>query len=119
MILVEAYDEFIGELEEYEDEVELAFEVMEHLEPTLPPKKKDPGSVLVCQIGEKIDKALCDIGSSVNVMPLSLAKGFKLKEPTAGPEKELVMADQTTIHSRGTIEDVLVKVETWYFQQTS
>jgi hypothetical protein len=38
-------------------------------------------------------KALCDISSSVNVMPLSLAKKYKLEEPTAGTEKELVLAN--------------------------
>jgi hypothetical protein len=114
--LEEAYDEFIRNLEEYEDEVELAFEVMEHIKPTFPPKKKDPGSVtIICQIGKKVVKAFYDIGSCVNVIPLSLAKRFKLKEPTAGTKKELVMADQTIVHSKGTIKDVLVKVEDLVF----
>ncbi|MCI25518.1 hypothetical protein A2U01_0046709, partial [Trifolium medium] len=55
-------------------------------------------------------KALCDIGSSVNVMPLSLAKAFNLKEPTEGTVKELTLADQSTIHSKGDIEDVVVRI---------
>jgi hypothetical protein len=32
-------------------------------------------------------------------MPLSLAKKFKLKEPTEGTEKEVELANQTTIKS--------------------
>ena len=50
------------------------------------------------------------MGSSVNVMPLSLADKLKLTKTTAGTERELVLANQTTIHSTGTVEDVLVKV---------
>jgi hypothetical protein len=48
-------------------------------------------------------------------MPLSLAEKLKLTTVTAGTERELVLANQTTIHSAGTIEDVLVKVEDLVF----
>ncbi|KAK2403411.1 hypothetical protein QL285_052849 [Trifolium repens] len=48
-------------------------------------------------------------------MPLSLAEKLKLTTITAGTECELVLANQTTIHSAGTIEDVLVKVEDLVF----
>jgi hypothetical protein len=48
-------------------------------------------------------------------MPLSLADKFKLKAPTAGTARELILANQSTIHSVGTIEDVLVKVEDLVF----
>ncbi|KAK2388636.1 hypothetical protein QL285_062296 [Trifolium repens] len=48
-------------------------------------------------------------------MPLSLAEKLKLTRITAGTERELVLANQTTIHSAGTIEDVLVKVEDLVF----
>jgi hypothetical protein len=105
MTLEEVYDEFMGELDEYKYQESLVVGL------ALPPKKTDPGSVtIICQIGEEAVPALCDIGSSVNVMPLSLARKLKLKEPTAGTEKELLLANQTTIKSGGTIEDVLVKV---------
>ena len=42
----------------------------------LPPKLKDPGSFsITCVIGkETIDKAMCDLGSSVSLLPLSLLK---------------------------------------------
>ncbi|KAK2427731.1 hypothetical protein QL285_026293 [Trifolium repens] len=82
----------------------------------LTPKKKDPGSVtIICQIGEGGVNALCDVGSSVNVIPLSLADKFKLKTPTAGTSRELVLAKQSSIHSVGTVEDVWVKVKDLVF----
>ncbi|KAK2374621.1 hypothetical protein QL285_075569 [Trifolium repens] len=108
MTLEEAYDEFISELEEYR--INLAEK------PRLPIKKTDPGSVtILCQIEEAEVRALCDVGSSVNVMPLSLAEKFKLTKTTVGTKRELVLANQSTIHSAGTIEDVLVKVEDLVF----
>jgi hypothetical protein len=64
----------------------------------MPSKKTDHGSVtIICQIGEETIPALYDIGSSVNAMSLSLAKKLKLKEPTARTEKDMVLANQTTI----------------------
>ncbi|MCH83015.1 hypothetical protein A2U01_0003829 [Trifolium medium] len=43
-------------------------------------------------------------------MPLSLAKTFNLKEPTEGTARELTLADQSTIHSVGNIEDIKVRI---------
>ncbi|KAK2443350.1 hypothetical protein QL285_014462 [Trifolium repens] len=78
----------------------------------LPPKKEDPGSdTIICQIGKAGVNALCDVGSSVNVIPLSLADKFKLALPIAGTTQELVLANQSSIHSVGTVRDVLVKVK--------
>jgi hypothetical protein len=108
MFLEEAYDEFMGEPEE--------FHQSQIAGPTMPPKKTNPGSVtIICQIEDETVPPLCDIGTSVNAMPLSLARNLKLKEPTAGTEKELVLANQTIIRLGGTIEDVLVKVEDLVF----
>ncbi|KAK2456520.1 hypothetical protein QL285_003880 [Trifolium repens] len=105
MTLEEAYDEFMRELKEYRESLE-----------RLPPKKTYPGSVtILCQIEEAEVKASCDVGSSVNVMPLSLAEKLKLTKPTTGTERELVLANQSTIHSAGTVEDVLVKVKDLVF----
>ncbi|WJX89678.1 hypothetical protein P8452_71654 [Trifolium repens] len=96
MTLDEAYDEFMRELREYRES-----------RARLPPKKTNPGSVtILCQIEETEIRALCDVGSSVNVMPLSLAEKLKLTKPTAGTERELVLANQLTIYSAGTIEDI-------------
>ncbi|WJX51934.1 hypothetical protein P8452_38090 [Trifolium repens] len=48
-------------------------------------------------------------------MPLSLVDKLKLTKTTAGTERELVLANQTTIHLAGTVEDVLVKVKDLVF----
>ncbi|MBN8156820.1 hypothetical protein J0J30_22670, partial [Vibrio vulnificus] len=48
----------------------------------LPPKLKDPGSFSVpITIGPlEIDKALCDFGASINLMPLSLYHRLNMRE---------------------------------------
>nr|XP_025636021.1 uncharacterized protein LOC112730131 [Arachis hypogaea] len=48
----------------------------------LPTKKKDPGSFHIpCSIGDtKIDKGFCDLGESINLMPLSLMKKLQINE---------------------------------------
>ena len=54
---------------------------------TLPEKMQDPGSFTIpCKIGDPdMGKALCDSRASINLMPLSVAKGLSLGEltPTA------------------------------------
>ncbi|MCH91896.1 hypothetical protein A2U01_0012827 [Trifolium medium] len=110
--LEEAYDVFMGEIEDAREEVCFAAEFIKVLEEKrTPEKKQDPRSLTItCYIGEAVVKALCDIGSSVNVMPLSLAKTFNLKEPTEGTARELTLADQSTIYSKGDIEDIEVRI---------
>ncbi|RYQ91168.1 hypothetical protein Ahy_B09g097069 [Arachis hypogaea] len=48
----------------------------------LPIKRKDPGSFHIpCAIGETMfDKGLCDLGASINLMPLSLMKRLRINE---------------------------------------
>ena len=48
----------------------------------MPPKLKDPGSFSIpCNIGKfVIDKALCDLGASISVMPLAICKKLKMGE---------------------------------------
>ncbi|KAL5574309.1 hypothetical protein UlMin_023906 [Ulmus minor] len=81
------------------------------LQKKLPPKLKDPGSFSIpCTIGEKFHtKALCDLGVSINLMPLSIFRKLGLGEPTP-TMVSLVMADRSIKHPRGIVEDVLVKV---------
>ena len=45
-----------------------------------PPKLKDPGSFSIpCHIGKLfIDKALCDLGASVSVMPMSVCSKLNI-----------------------------------------
>ena len=49
----------------------------------LPPKLKDPGSFTIpCTIGNyHFDKVLCDLGASINLMPLSIMQKLGLEEP--------------------------------------
>ena len=82
----------------------------------LPEKIKDPGSFIIpYTIGEfEFQKALCDSGASINLMPYYVAKNLSLGEitPTA---VTLQMADRTLEKPEGTIEDVLVKVGKFIF----
>ncbi|KAL5573670.1 hypothetical protein UlMin_023267 [Ulmus minor] len=80
------------------------------LQKKLPPKLKDPGSFSIpCTIGENFHtKALCDLGASINLMPLSIFRKLGLGEPTP-TMVSLVMADRSIKHPRGIVEDVLVK----------
>ena len=82
----------------------------------LPQKLKDPGSFTIpCTIGNAIfERALCDLGASINLMPLSIFKRLGLGEarPTT---VTLQLADRSLKHPRGIIEDVLVKVDKFIF----
>ncbi|KAL5573845.1 hypothetical protein UlMin_023442 [Ulmus minor] len=81
------------------------------LQKKLPPKLKDPGSFSIpCTMGENFHtKALCDLGVSINLMPLSIFRKLGLGEPTS-TMVSLVMADRSIKHPRGIVEDVLVKL---------
>ncbi|XP_030477993.2 uncharacterized protein LOC115695035 [Cannabis sativa] len=86
------------------------------LQKKLPPKLKDLGSFTIpCTIG-KIENihALCDLGASINLMPLSVFKRLQLGEakPTT---VTLQLVDRSLAHLRGVIEDVLVKVDKFIF----
>lgn len=56
--------------------VALTQECSQLVQGKLPPKLKDPGSFTIpCNIGETFcGKALCDLGASINLMPLSIFK---------------------------------------------
>jgi len=49
----------------------------------LPPKLKDPGSFTIpCTIGDSyFEKTLCDLGASINLMPFSIFRKLRMKEP--------------------------------------
>jgi hypothetical protein len=82
----------------------------------LPQKKKDPGAPLIsCIIGEyTFDRALLDLGASINLILTSLYERFGLGElrPTS---VTLQLADRSVTTPRGIIEDVIVKVKDFYF----
>ena len=82
----------------------------------LPQKLKDSGSFTIsCTIGNSIfERALCDLGASINLMPLSIFRrlGLGKARPTT---VTLQLADRSLKHPRGVIEDVLVKVDKFIF----
>ncbi|RVW26683.1 Retrovirus-related Pol polyprotein from transposon 17.6 [Vitis vinifera] len=81
-----------------------------------PLKYKDPGSPTISvMIGEKVvEKALLDLGASVNLLPYSVYKQLGLGElkPTT---ITLSLADRSVKIPRGVIEDVLVQVDNFYY----
>jgi hypothetical protein len=81
-----------------------------------PPKFKDPGAPTIsCIIGQKeIDKALLDLGAGVNLLPYSVYQQLGLGElkPTT---VILQLADRSIKKPRGIIEDVIIKVDKFFF----
>ncbi|XP_009631402.1 uncharacterized protein [Nicotiana tomentosiformis] len=79
-------------------------------------KLKDPGSFTIpCMIGDySFAKALCDLGASINLMPLAIYK--KLGLPSLRPTViRLQLADRTLAHPESIIDDVLVQVDKFIF----
>ena len=81
-----------------------------------PVKYRDPGSptISVNIGGNCIDKALLDLGASVNLMPYSVYKQLGLGElqPT---NITLSLADRSVKIPKGIVEDVLVKIDKFYY----
>ena len=81
-----------------------------------PVKYKDPGSptISINIGGTCIDKALLDLGASVNLLPYSMYKQLGLGElkPT---NITLSLADRSVKIPKGIVEDVLVKVDKFYY----
>ena len=81
-----------------------------------PMKYKDPGSptISVNIRGTCIDKALLDLGASVNLLPYSVYKQLGLGELKPN-NITLSLADRSVKIPKGIVEDVLVKVEKFYY----
>ena len=81
-----------------------------------PVKYKDPGSptISVNIGGNCIDKALLDLGASVNLMPYSIYMQLGLGDikPT---NITLSLADRSVKTPMGIVEDVLVKIDNFYY----
>ncbi|XP_061357987.1 uncharacterized protein LOC133302249 [Gastrolobium bilobum] len=98
-------------LREYET-VNLTEECNAIIQKKLPTKVKDPGSFSIpCTIGKvEVDNVLCDLGASINVMPLSMMKNLGITE--VKPTRTIVqLADRSSKQAYGIIEDILVKVD--------
>jgi hypothetical protein len=81
-----------------------------------PPKLKDPGAFTIpCSIGPvDIGRALCDLGASINLMPLSMMKKLGCGEPKP-TRMTITLADRSISYHFGVLEDVLVKVNELVF----
>jgi hypothetical protein len=79
-------------------------------------KYKDPGCPTIsCFIGEhKVERALLDLGASVNLLPYSVFQSLNLGElnPTY---VTLLLADRSVKVPRGIVEDVLVQVDKFIY----
>ncbi|XP_049372849.1 uncharacterized protein LOC125837821 [Solanum verrucosum] len=79
-------------------------------------KIEDPGAFTIpCTIGKMhFAKALCDLGASINLMPLSIYKklGLGAPKPTV---MHLPMADRTMKKPIGVLQDVFVNVGPFIF----
>ncbi|XP_062104530.1 uncharacterized protein LOC133815738 [Humulus lupulus] len=102
-------------LEDYET-MKLTKECSAIIKRQLPEKLKDPGSFTIpCVIGElHIEKALCDLGASITLMPLSIFRKLNLGEVTP-TIISLQLADRSLTYPRVIIEDVLVKIDRFIF----
>ena len=79
-------------------------------------KYKDPGcpTISVNIGGISVEKALLDLGASMNLLPYSMYKQLGLGElkPTS---ITLSLADRSIKIPKGTIEDVLIQVDRFYY----
>ncbi|XP_057250089.1 uncharacterized protein LOC130591171 [Beta vulgaris subsp. vulgaris] len=97
------------------DRVALTEECSAVLQNKIPPKLKDPGSFSIpCHVGALfIDKALCDLGASVSVMPLSVCNKLNLGALKC-TQITLQMADRSVKYPLGILEDVPLRVGKFY-----
>ncbi|XP_074352112.1 uncharacterized protein LOC141691274 [Apium graveolens] len=102
-------------LEELET-IALTEECSAMLQQKSPPKLKDPGCFTIpCTIGKlSFDKCLCDLGASINMMPLSVFIQLGLPDPKP-TNISLQLVDRSITYPRGIVEDVLVKVDKLIF----
>nr|XP_009593285.1 uncharacterized protein LOC104089964 [Nicotiana tomentosiformis] len=82
----------------------------------LPQKLKDHGSfTILVRIGNvDVDRTLCDLGASTNLIPLTLFKqlGLGAQRPTI---VMLQLADRSIAYPEGVIEDILLQIGKFIF----
>ncbi|CAH9110594.1 unnamed protein product [Cuscuta europaea] len=94
-----------------DERVSLNENVSAVLQRKLPVKCKDKGSFSIpVPIGSKrFERAMCDLGASINVMPYSVYTTLNI-----GPLNEtgviIQLADRSNVYPEGLVEDVLVRV---------
>ncbi|XP_050222478.1 uncharacterized protein LOC126672567 [Mercurialis annua] len=83
----------------------------------LPTKLDDPGSFTIpCTIGDlQTTNCLCDLDSSINLMPLSLFRKLLGDQKVKTTPMMLQLADHSVKKPYGIVENVLVKVDKFIF----
>ncbi|XP_070028855.1 uncharacterized protein [Nicotiana sylvestris] len=96
--------------------VALTEECTSRVQNKLPQKLKDPGSFTIpIRIGNiDVGRALCNLGESINLIPLSLFKQLDLGAPRPTTVM-LQLADRSITHPEGVIEDVLLQIGKFIF----
>ncbi|KAH9718247.1 hypothetical protein KPL71_022145 [Citrus sinensis] len=86
------------------------------LQSKIPTKVKDLGSFTIpCSIGTRhAGRALCDLGASINLMPLSVFKQLGVGE-CRPITVTLQLTDRSHAYPEGKIEDILVNVDKFIF----
>ena len=99
-----------------DEKVSMGENVSVVLQKKLPLKCKDPGMFSIsCKIGNiKFDKAMLDLGSSINVTSRSLFKQLKVGE-LKRTDLVIHLVDRSCAYPDGVIEDVLVQVNKLVF----
>ncbi|KAL9241866.1 hypothetical protein vseg_015926 [Gypsophila vaccaria] len=82
----------------------------------LPQKCGDPGMFTIpCTLGDiRIERAMLDLGASINVLPYSLYKSMKLGS-LVETDVVIQLADRSNAYPKGVVEDVLVMVDNLIF----
>nr|GEX58100.1 hypothetical protein [Tanacetum cinerariifolium] len=96
--------------------IELTEHVSAVLSSSLPPKFKDPRAPLISvMVGNiAIKKALLDLGASINILPASLVDKYDLGT-LCKTDNIIFLADRSTKIPGGILEDVIVKVDDFYY----
>ena len=94
----------------------LTSQVSSILSNQIPVKYKDPGCPTIsCVIGDTfVEKALLDLGASVNLLPFSVYQALGLGE-LKKTNMTLQLADRSIKMPKGIVEDVLIKVGDFVF----
>ncbi|XP_057505523.1 uncharacterized protein LOC130788837 [Actinidia eriantha] len=98
------------------EKVRLGENVSAVIQRKLPAKCKDPGMFTIpCTIGNtRFEKAMIDLGASINVMPYSIFASLK-RGPLNKTGVVIQLADRSNVYPKGVIEDVLVQINDLVF----